>query len=561
MSDIEREVDLRLDVVLDEIEATIARWGASLEAGRDELREAAHALAAFRDQRGVQRAIEIELTRAASALDATLEALDPETHERERGAVTELSGFLSELRQLAIDRLAARGREPEIPIVAFMASRGVPRVHGGLVVPVPRALPVEGPWDAADDDEFVEASSAPSLPAAVADAPELAERAALARDVMEDLASLGTLRTLYDHEPWGQAEAFEERLLVAYDYLVALERPYEGAHDPSSPRAALGVVERLYRHATDFTVPDAGRSFALGFVLSSIAPSTARTWLSISLRRAHDRALPAYVDALSLGASPEVNDVCRAILSEGARVELVTMALDVLHRRGHVDQPLVVALAAHPDARVVGRAARALARASVDVSAPILARLLDGPEEVAAHALESLAVLGAQLVQPFARDSAAGSGLLARRALEILAFSGGARDKDQLLERALADTSLLRLVALVGTVAHAERLAEEHERETDVSRREALAAALGTLLGPHGSARARLRELGLPREARVRGGAVFGGVDALVATLRDPATPQGHRRILARELTVVRRAPLPFDVEGWVSAQRAALGG
>jgi hypothetical protein len=509
---------------------------------------------------GDQAALEEHLTRAGAALGAAAATPMLAEDPSERAAIEELARFVADLRQLAIEALvvspegAPALREPQ----ELFASRGVPRPHGTVVIDAPEVLPLEPPWD--DGDE-VDDDLAPS-PLVEPQSPDLLERASLARGAMEDLASLGTLRTLYDHEPWGQAEAFEERLLAAYDYLVAQERPHAGSFSPaSSAEPPLGVARRLHRYATDFTVPDAGRSFALAFFLSSVAPHAARAWLAIAIRRAHDRTLEAYVDALSLGASDEVVDVCAALVSDGERPALLALALDVLWRRRRAPEQVLLSLAAHPDPAIVARAARGLALARPEIAGPVLSRLLDAPPEVAAAALESLAVLGAQMVPAFARDVAGGDGPLADRALVLLAMLGGGRDKDALFERALARPELLSVVARVGTVGQAERLVGALAAETDEGRRQHLERVLEALLGPLSpTPRDALARVGSVKDLRIRHGRPFGGADGLVGALAEPATQQGDRRFFVRELSILKRTPVPFDVDGWVAAQRAALG-
>lgn len=536
--------DLERDVsVLREALETLA---ASLGPGSPAtacLSDAIAALARFEHLGVSQEAIEVELVGARRALEDAERRLGS-AGEEERAQLAEAEAFLAQLRAAAVDRVVAMATfdEHRPAREALAASVGRPQLHEGVRVPSPALLAAEPPWEDADGDD--DTPQAPSLPAPTPLTGLAKERADLARAAIEEIASMSTLRGLFHREPWADAFEFEQRLLDNFDYLVALDRVDVGSSPP-----AKGVLEILWEHATTFVVPDAGRAFALGFFLSSIAPHLARSWLRLAVLRSDARCRPALAEAMALGASPEVAEVALALLRDSDEPDVLALSIDVLIRRRVIDLGLAATLTAHPSPRVVARAARWLVHAPRDVAPRFLTPLLEGPEEVATEALESLAVLGERDAFRLARLRAVTQGEAGLRASELLAFRGDEADRELLLGSALADPARLHILGIAGFRAYVEPLQLAVARETDVERAANASFALDLITG------------GQPapdRASRLRRGRPHAGIATLVADLADPRAAQGARRLWARELAVLTGQPA-LDVDGWAGPQRERL--
>jgi hypothetical protein len=482
--------------------------------------------------------------------------------------LAEVTTFLGELRRSYLD-IVARCRGPA-PVTAtapeFSASRGRPALFAGVAVPeLPRPLAREGDFMRHDDDD------APGpWPAAP---PHPLRR--VARDCLENLGDLGNLRMLYDHERWGEATAFEDRLLASLDALASFALPRAAGDAP------LDVVAEAFRYATQWTVPDTGRTFALVFLLGCLDVEEARRALTWAVHRAAPRTHPGVVDALALASGPAVDELVAALLSED-REDLLRVGISVAARRGTSAVESLVALTSHPRGDVARSALIALASVSSALAEPA-ARDAAGRQDVAllAHAiLFDLGARGSAEDLRRALAAAAPDDVDLPRAFASLAFAGESADGELLRRIATGRSELAPALSIHGDPASAsvlvERLRAEETSTSDVATRvvDALQRLLGPLAPAPGTGVVTIAELRDPQRwtehiahgrlvGRSRGGIAF-HPKAIVAELRDLATRQGDRRLLARELAHhrARRGSDGFellDVEGWTRVQAAVL--
>lgn len=525
-----------------------------------------------------------ELDRAAAVMNAACAALrdDDATARRVEGAARWLSDASEELRRA----LPARPSGPSgaLPPSEMLASVGLPRAHHAHI-PAPRVLARDARQAA--PRAALEASSAPA-----ASAGEIAQIHALARDCFEDIASLGSLRRLYDGEPWIDAGPFEQRLLDNLDALVALERPL----DPRAP--SLGLVEALYSYATEWTVPDFGRTFALAFTLCCLAPEAAMRWVVLALRRSHPRTYPAFVDAFALGSNEAIDRTLTELCSDDDPA-IAGAALDAMARRGRPDMQSMVLLLARPSPALTGKAIDLAARLPAQVAAPLLARFVAGADPIAAaSAAAALVTLGDPrgvkhlrdlLARPRApaqddRDGEAGAararadGAARRIALEALCLLGDPEDREIVAAEALAGRDALPWLGWHGAPEHAPILAAglraafvASATHDEIDR---LARALERIGGERaprlgevslGDLDARLTQWAASLAERCPAGAArlrFGRAwtpAAVLDELSARTTKQGERPTLARELALVTRRAAHVDVAGWIAAQQRDL--
>ena len=510
------------------------------------------------------------LERTSATVEAARERLqgDEATSRRIEGAERWLAEASEQLR----DRLRERASRIEGTKKSdeILASVGVPRTHH-VDVPAPRVLSRE--------DQAAEAARAGALldgpPAA---AGELAQVRAIARDCFEDIASLGSLRRLYDSEPWIDAGPFEQRLLDDLDALVALERPL----DPRSP--PLGLVEALFAYATEWKVPDFGRTFALAFTLSCLASETAMRWVVLALRRSHPRTYPAFVDALALGSNEAIERTLVELCADDDPA-IVAVALEAMARRGRADMASTVLLLMRPGPDLVRKAIDLAARLPAQAAAPLLSRFLEGSDPVtSAGAAAALTTLGdargpkhlrALLKPPRDQDPAT---LRARRiALETLCLLGSPFDRQLVAAEASAAPEGLPWLGWYGHPEHVPLLAEALRcaaKSGGAEEADRFARALERIGGgaaprPGGAGDGEL-EAGLaawarsfeerrpPGVERLRSGLPW-TAGAIVSELAAPGTRQGERPVLARELALATRRAAHVDVEGWVAAQQREL--
>jgi hypothetical protein len=486
------------------------------------------------------------------------------------------------------------------PALVKGVSIGVPRLfaQGSEALLAARAAAAE-----LDEPAEAEAEEHPPAPGELAiaervrsrhgDAGERAQIEALARDAMEDLAAFSTLRALADSAPWKDGEGFERRLLANVDSLIALARPVRrGA-------AELDLAEALFAYASEWAVPDRGRAFAFALTLSCVDSDAALLWVTIGLRRAAERTLPAYVDALALGSNPRIASKLAALLANDVPRELMIVALKAALRRRTFHAGRMVALSSHPDAEVAALTTRCFAFAPAVLAQAALSELaLAASPAVRAAAGATMIEIGIAQGRQVLReviDETVGRGTFQREgpdhaavlaALRALAIMADPKDADRVWASARALRSY-REVGFFGHVAHVPLLfatIDELERTTitgdvpaDVwlDQLERAAGAIRRITGidppSFGTGRydlAAFKQLWAQhgpdvqavaaREGRVRFGKAWTKKD-MVGELSAPSTHQGDRRLLADELALASGGELRFDVDGWVASQRTFL--
>lgn len=539
------------------------------------LREAVALVSGFLEAGPDDLEARADLERATAAVEAARSRLtgDEATARRLESAARWLADTLDRLHRRApprpggIDEAGAR-RSDEI-----LASVGLPRLHHALV-PAPRLLA---------RDAVAASAARASLAAATPVTGDLAQVRAIARDCFEDLASLGSLRRLHDVEPWTDAAPFEQRLLDNLDALVALERPL----GPGAP--PVGLVDALYAYATEWLIPDYGRTFALAFTLSCLASETALRWVVLALRRSHPRTFPAFVDAFALGSSDAIDRTLVELCADDDPA-IVAVALEAMARRGRPDVASTVLVLMRPfttgpSAALAEVAMDLAARLPAQTAVPLLSRLLEGAPPAplaAARAAAALATLGEARGVKHLRGLLQAAGDPAeparRVAFEALCLLGSPLDGHLVATEAGADPVRLGWLAWHGHPDHVPLLVEALRRALtsgeDYDTADRLARALERIGGgaaprPTGFGAADLEarveawrrsfEERRPADAtRLRRGLSW-TPQAIVAELSARDTKQGDRPVLARELAFVTRRAVHLDVTGWVAAQDQQL--
>jgi len=591
-----------LRAVLDD---ALVTWGRSRSASWEiQVRAASDRLARAAESGGAADLLEAaEPVGASLSVAASEEGLPAELTSALREAIE----FVRELRALALEAVVRDPVVPSRPVAAvdglFRASVGVPTAHSGLVLPSPDVLPTVVDSDATstvaaelgalaqrgalvrglpetgedDDDDGAERDDGRN---AVAPRGEKAQLARFARDCMEDIAILSGLRRARDEDAWGDAERFDKRLLANLDALVSLDLPR------SKRGTKLGVVSSLWRHATEWSVPDIGRAFAFAFVLSCLDTPDAIRWVMLALRRAPERVHIAFEDALALGSNPAIDDGLRDLASGETRPELLALALRVIRRRGAADVPSLMPLLAHPDREIARAAVWTLSPAPrEEIEAPLVL-LLEGDLRVSIAAARVLSAAGSQDAVRHLRtvlrratseggDFARTVGLDAAIALSVM---GEARDSEALAAIAGVQPALLPWLGVHGFASHLPTLWTALERHSVGEDGRNVARAIHRITGLHPAGwrpadrtdliaiswqdilatapewpTTRLR-FGRQHVAGSRGGA------AVLDELAEGSTLQGDRRRLAAELYFAMGRSAALDIDGWTVRQLARLG-
>ncbi len=423
-----------------------------------------------------------------------------------------------------------------------------------------------------------------------ADDSEAAGLGRLLRDVMEEIGSLGMLRSPKGPPvAWGVGlVGFEERLLADVDAFMALAEPVSG--EPPF----IDAIDHLVAWAGDAMVPDPVRAFARTFLLGCVAGEDAARAAVLSLRRSHPITHDAERDALALAPHPHIGRELSRMFAEETP-ELLRLAVDVLRRRREVSFEAVAPLLSHPHPTVREAAARALAVTSAPE--PALRLLMEhaaSEEDDAAllAAAEALLVLGSArglaVVRDKLEEEAQLSGSLSRpvrsAALRLLAVSGGRADGTllcRLLRRdpaaALAlgwhgDPSVVPL--LLGQLTEVWGQPKLHGFAR------ALAAALHRITGlgrpPGDPGRTPVYVVEPPlepdfwraawetaterfaRPVRYRFGRAFTPLGVIAEAETNEVSTAVQRELLA-ELSILSRGAARADPDGWIAHRRAAL--
>lgn len=404
-----------LKAALDEALAALSRWSASPlhDPGHLEALDAAAALVVAARER-LERAGEEGASRAKTLLAA------------ERA--------LRLGREATIDRIVADQRrllQGEAPPVAppeepFLASVGEPALHATARRPLVPLVPLEPPG-----------AEPPAAPPAAPDA-ERAHLEALARDCMEDLAILGTLRRPHADDAWTVAASFEQRLLDNIDALSSLNTVEPGAS------REVDVLPLLLSYAVEPAFVDPGRAFARALGLGCAGGEDCMRAVVTGLRCSDPATLAAQTDALCLAPSPLIRGAMERLVWDEDPA-LSRLALEVLRFRRGAGAAVLLPLLSHPDLGVIEAALRALAAAE--------------PREAAAQALAEAA---RDSLEERARLAAA-EGLLRLGALEGTALLARALSERQGPHGDLsvgARCEHVRLLALSGGPEHADLLSE-----------------------------------------------------------------------------------------------------
>jgi hypothetical protein len=306
-----------------------------------------------------------------------------------------------------------------LPFRASSGSAALLRVERGpLVAPVRLLVPEEDlievdeiPLnDDADEDEVVQEKPIPPAPLPIPiDDPDragaLGEEATLrrlARELMEEVGTLGALCSPGPARAWTRGiVAFEERLLAAFDALIALGQPIVSIE---GTELVFDVLGDLVAHSNAAEGPDPARAFARTFVLSCVEGEDRVRAAVVAMEQAHSATYPAHRDAFILGSSPSIGPAMRK-LCEHAPAPILRVALDVLAARREASVAGVAPLLEHPDAGVRIRAVRCLAVANERNAAIAMLAQVIGEEtdtRVVAAAMRALVRRG----EPYGLESA-----------------------------------------------------------------------------------------------------------------------------------------------------------
>jgi hypothetical protein len=581
--------------VLESVLATIRNSRAGAPATERTLGEACQTLASWKELGLAGHEPLAPVDRARELVAQAARDL-PDWVEEARPTLDDVLGELLTLRTAALNSLGAP--ELELPRAAraatqFVASSGSPALRFDVEVPplelireerdvaLEIAAALASPLtDLEDDDE------APRRDSHVAPIPERRRLSsellqAVGRDVLEDVGMLGALRRPLDTEAWTSPIRFEKRLFAQLDALFSLGL---SAH-PDEP--TFEIVREAYAFATEWSVPDLGRAYALALPLASMSGHAAARWLLAAMRHAHPRTIPAFVDALALGVNPELSAAVADRLTAVEAPHVLVGLLDVARRRRDVPVSAITFTMSFGDEAVVEAALRALASVELAQSGPLLRDFVDANDRLATAAVASLAALGDPLGLVASRAALTAElrnvgdpyeHTLSRRgisALATLACAGQLEDEALVLRAAHCDgPELLRWLGHFGHPPFAEalfRFIDDPARRT--AARRGLAVLLGGdvewelpidgLDGPPQEDLAERREerraVARSAGARLRRGRPHAGARTVLEDLRAPTTIAGDREALRHELSMIVGAVLPLDVEDWISRQVGAL--
>jgi hypothetical protein len=578
-TELRRELRERADALREELDGL-----------RMELREARGTLFEALGEAGahLSRFCELGLSdeglEALGALRATTvrarEALPEEREELDGPLLDEALAWIDDLKRRALDALPPPGalldRAASLEATKpFLASVGSPVVHQPFVVPAPALLEKRR--------DFLELPPDSEPPASGVRDKNLVELelSRLGRDAMEDIAILGGLRRSKDPQIWFDAHGFERRLLANLDALWSLDRPLRAG----APR--LGVPMALFAYVSEWSFPDWGRAFALAFTLGCTDSDAALRWVVLALRRAELSVLDAYVEGLALASGPGIGRAALAELGADVAPRITAAWLAVAERKHAFEAGPVIPLLAHPDDEVRIAAARCLRHAPRALALEAWLELVrDASPRVAAEAADELAAVGHReglavsrlalaeaLRAPEPSDPDAPLATPVTLALRALALAGEPGDEEALLAAAKRWPLAKSYLGWYGRAAHLDWLLGELEEarargpqgfasaeacEAAITRISGLAAALPSpelraAIAQHTEASRAYRSA-----KRVRLGAPHDPA-AVVAELAATTTPQGARRVLARELCLVLPEAPRFDVDDWVARQQASL--
>jgi len=354
----------------------------------------------------------------------------------------------------------------------FRASIGIPRLHAiarmpvapplsidpkaPVVVPRPRRKAPPKPQTleelraaAAKGAEPAHGAEPVAAPAPVVSAaPGAAEGEVLrrvARDCLEDIAALRSLRKPIPTETWLDQAPFEQRLLDNIDAFVALGE------------AVLPSITLFHAEAP---APDPSRAFAVALTLGCIEGTDTADVAVSTMKQSAPEEMGGFAEGFILAPSPAI-DAELASLLDAPNPAHVAVALDVLGARGSLPADAPERVLSRRDPLLTRKLAEALGRALPKTKAlTVLSNLLDeGPDdELFAAACTSLVRRGDANVRQRLRDTIrARTPSRITTAMRLLALSGRHEDLPVLLD-GLAVAPDDAVVGALGRFGHVESL-------------------------------------------------------------------------------------------------------
>ena len=312
--------------------------------------------------------------------------------------------------------------EPTVSLVTPRAKRPAPPKPTTLEeLRAAAAAPPEPPAPAPEIEPAAEALPAPR---ALADDGEVLRR--VARDCLEDIASLRMLRKPIPSETWLDQSPFEQRLLDNVDAFVALGE------------AALPSVTLFHAEAP---APDPARGFALALTLGCIEGTDTIDVALATMKVSAPLELPGFTEGFALAPNPAIATELEPLL-DAPNPALCAVALDVLAARGALPLDTAERVLRRGDPALTSKLARALGLAVPKAKAiSVLSEMLDAgaSDDLFAVACESLLRRGDGAVRQRLRDAirARTSKPRVAAATALLAISGR-KDDAALLSEGLA---------------------------------------------------------------------------------------------------------------------------
>jgi 3-oxoacyl-[acyl-carrier-protein] synthase-1 len=566
------EVDRRapLKAVLDDALMELSRWAAADLHGDDHLARLDAALA--------------QIEAACALLEGTGDE-GAQAKKNLRG----VERGLRAAREATLDRIVSeqdgllRGERPaDEPARPFLTSSGVPVIHATSDAPLVPLVTV-GP---SGDRELSALRARLSRSAASG---EEAQIRALARDCMEDLAILGTLRRNRGDEPWAASHPFEQRLLANIDALSSLNVA------PAGARPEVDVRAILLEYALETAFADKGRAFARAFALGCADGEDAIRVAVAGIRQSSPLTHPAQQEALCIASSPRIEAAMERLLWDDDPA-MIRLGLDVLSFRRKARIPALIPLLSHADPRVLSGVLRCLGTAEPREAA--VAALSDAVDERADD--RSLAVAAESLVR---RGAPTGLGLAVRRLrhedehpgslhadarcayVRLLSLAGGPEHARAIAAHAIGLVEGASAIGWFGQVDLIEPLLVQLAAANELRRSMvgyvlpyelAAARALVRITGVYLESPEPLLNLDLSIEEahwrawwdehrgdfrsdqRYRFGKPYHPLESL-AELADDDTPAYVRSELALELAQLSTRPWAFEPSDWVSRQRGEI--
>lgn len=402
-----------------------------VECGRA-LAEASQLLAGFVPPGGA--AADPMLIEARAALDITHarirrvtdEAVDLMLTRREsrRTGVLESPNARPFLASVAVPRLHAMARARVAPSLSVEPELSVV-VRKQRAKPVPKPTSIEELRAAAAKQPAPEHDPGPEIPIAAPPSNVMASDGGivrrLARDCLEDVAALRSLRKPISTETWLDQAPFEQRLLDNVDAFVALGE------------AALPSVTLFHAEAP---APDPSRGFAVALTLGCIEGTDTADVAISTMKHGAPEEIPGFVEGLILAPNLAIDSELVSLL-DAPNAAHVAAAIDVLGARGSLpaDAPERVLPRRHPQltAKLAASLGRALPRTR---AIAVLSALLDEEpsDELFGIACTSLLRRGEGAVRQRLRDAIHARGSRVAIATRLLALCGRRDDLNLLLD-------------------------------------------------------------------------------------------------------------------------------